>query len=145
MNLHPAPGRRAVVAGGCGGIGRAVTDALLQLGVKVGVLDHPRALERYPLSSAALALPANAARREEMLSAFDTVGREWGELDILIFLIGIPIIPLRRATDVTAEQWDEVMAINLRAAWACACGALPLMQRAGGGAIVNVASSLAFN
>ena len=145
MNIHPAPGRRAVVAGGCGGIGRAVVDALLRLDLKVAVLDHPRALERHPPSSAVLSLPADAARRDELLGAFDAVDREWGALDILIFLIGIPIIPPRPATEVTPEQWDEVMAVNLRAAWACACGALPLMQKAGGGAIVNVASSLAFN
>ena len=145
MNLHPAPGRRAVVAGGCGGIGRAVVEALLRLDVKVAVLDHPRALERHAPAPEVLALPADAARRDALLGGFDTVDRTWGGLDILIFLIGIPIIPPRPATEVTEQQWDEVMAVNLRAAWACACGALPLMAKAGGGAIVNVASSLAFN
>ena len=145
MNIHPEPGRRAVVAGGCGGIGRAVVEALVGLELKVAVLDHPRALERHAPPPAALALAADAARQDELLGAFKEVDRAWGGLDILIFLIGIPIIPPRPATEVTPEQWDEVMAINLRAAWSCACGALPLMGKAGGGAIVNVASSLAFN
>ncbi|HEX7007554.1 MAG TPA: SDR family oxidoreductase, partial [Alphaproteobacteria bacterium] len=126
-------------------IGRAVVDALLQLEVKVAVVDQPRALEDHPLAAPALSLPADAARPDELLRAFESVGDAWGGLDILVFLIGVPIVPPRPAVQVTIEQWDELMAVNLRAAWTCACGALPLMERAGGGAIINVASSLAFN
>src|SRR5690606_18024262 len=92
-----------------------------------------------------LSLPADAARPDELLRAFESVGDAWGGLDILIFLIGVPIVPPRPAVQVTIEQWDELMAVHLRAAWTCASGAPPLMERAGGGAIINVASSLAFN
>ena len=143
--LHPSAGRRALVAGGSGGIGRAVVAALLELDLKVAVLDQPAALRNHPPPPTTLSLPANAARDDELLGAFERVGAAWGGLDILVFLIGIPITPPRAAPEIAAAQWDEVMAVNLRAAWTCARGALGLMHAVGGGAIVNVASSLAFN
>lgn len=145
MNLHPAPGRRAVVAGGCGGIGRAVVSAFVDFGLEVAVLDHPAALERHPPPAAVRCLPSDAASEKEILASFARLQAEWDALDILVYLIGIPILPPRPASDVTADLWDEVMAVNLRAAWICARGALPLIHKAGGGAIVNVSSSLAFN
>jgi NAD(P)-dependent dehydrogenase (short-subunit alcohol dehydrogenase family) len=145
MNINPEAGRRALVAGGCGGIGRAVVDALLTLGLKVAVLDHSRALDGHPPPSTTLVVPADAADPDDVAKAFAGVDRAWGGLDILIYLAGIPIFPPRPSTAITAAQWDEVMAVNLRGAWACANAALPLMDKAGGGAIVTVSSSLAFN
>lgn len=143
--LNPQAEQRVFVAGGCGGIGRAVVDAFLELGLRVAVCDHPNALRRYPAPTASLALPADAAREDEILAAFEKARQEWGGLDILVFLIGIPITPPRPSTEIDTGSWNEVIDLNLRAAWTCARGAIPLMHDSGGGAIVNVASSLAFN
>jgi NAD(P)-dependent dehydrogenase (short-subunit alcohol dehydrogenase family) len=145
MELGPRPGQRALVAGGCGGIGRAVVAAFLELGLKVAVLDHPDAIARHHPPSKALPLAADARREGDLLSAFRGVAEEWDGLDILVYLIGVPILPPRSATELIIEQWDDVMAINLRAAWICARAALPLMHKSGGGSIINVSSSLAFN
>lgn len=145
MNLDPERGRRVVVAGGCGGIGRALVDACLDLELYVAVIDHPAAIEQHAPNKLARVLAADAANESSLQAAFDTIGREWPQIDILVYLIGIPIMPQKALANLATEQWDRLMAINLRAAFLCARFALPMLHRSDDGCIVNVSSSLAFN
>lgn len=144
MDLHPARGKRVVVAGGCGGIGRATVQAFLRHGLEVAVIDHPAAIERYPQPQGVIALEADASDVFSLGAAFDRLA-SWPQIDILVFLIGISIIPPKAAADISVEEWDRLMAVNLRAAWVCTRCALPQLHRSHAGSIVNVASSLAFN
>ncbi len=145
MKLEPEAGRRIVVAGGCGGIGRALVDACLDLQLDVAVIDHPNAIERHAPRKGALVLPVDAVDEFSLHSAFKRIGSEWPRIDSLVFLIGIPIMPPTAAPEIATGQWDRVMSVNLRAAFLCARFALPQLHRSDDASIINVSSSLAYN
>lgn len=145
MTLAPQAGRRIVVAGGCGGIGRALVDACLDLQLHVAILDHPTAIERNPPRKPVLVLPVDASEESSLNEAFRRLGGEWPQIDILVFLIGIPTMPPTPAAELATERWDRVIDVNLRAAFLCARLALPQLHRSDDACIVNVSSSLAFN
>jgi NAD(P)-dependent dehydrogenase (short-subunit alcohol dehydrogenase family) len=92
-----------------------------------------------------IGIPVDAVSEYAVNQSFEQLGGRWGGLDVLVFVTGIAIIPPRPLEELTLEQWDEVMHVNLRAAWFCVRAALPLMRKSGGGSIVTISSSLAFN
>jgi NAD(P)-dependent dehydrogenase (short-subunit alcohol dehydrogenase family) len=67
----------------------------------------------------------------------------FGRLDILIN--NAAITPNEPAVDVPADMWDEVFAVNVRGAFICSREAIPLMRKVGGGSIINIGSTLAYN
>src|SRR5262249_60422886 len=89
------------------------------------------------------ALRLDATRAAEVTAAFGALEADWGGLDGLVFLVGYTIIPPRALDAVTAAEFDDVIAGNLRSAFLVTRAALPLLRRAGGGAIVTIASGLA--
>jgi NAD(P)-dependent dehydrogenase (short-subunit alcohol dehydrogenase family) len=141
--LAPAAGSRVVVVGGCGGIGRALVSACDALALDVAVMDLPVALERFPPPAKVRSLPTDVTDESAVAASFRAIAERWGAIDVLVFLSGIAIHPPQRAETLSLAQWDRIMDVNLRSAWLCARAAIPLMQK--GGAIVTVASSLAFN
>ena len=145
LRLAPAPGSRVAVAGGCGDFGRPVVDALLAEDVRLAVLDLPRSLDLHAPDPAVDALPVDATDPDSVRDAFAALGESWQGLDALIFLVGFTLTPPPRLEDVSAAAWDEVLAGNLKSAFLCCQAALPLMRRAGGGAIVTVSSGLGYN
>jgi 3-oxoacyl-[acyl-carrier protein] reductase len=130
--------KRVVVAGGCGGIGRAVVAGLLHQGAEVAVLDLPRSIERNPVPQGARAIAIDATSEASVQEAFQSLDA----LDGFVNLVGFtpPLQPLEK---MSAETWDEAVAGNLRAAFLLAKAALPLLRKSGAGALVNVSSGLA--
>jgi NAD(P)-dependent dehydrogenase (short-subunit alcohol dehydrogenase family) len=141
--LAPPAGARIAIVGGCGGIGRALVSACCDLRLNIAVLDLPRALAKYPPPARVRPLPTDAGDEASVGASFRSIAATWNGLDILVCLSGIAIIPPQRAEDLAVAQWDRIMQVNLRSAWLCARGAIPLMSNSG--AIVNISSSLAFN
>ena len=69
---------------------------------------------------------------------FARVADDYGRVDVLVNNVGIWF---RRAfREITVEEWDRVLDVNLRSVFLCIRAALPLMETAGGGAIVNMGS-----
>jgi NAD(P)-dependent dehydrogenase (short-subunit alcohol dehydrogenase family) len=64
----------------------------------------------------------------------------FGRLDILVNNAGIDLA--KKVTDTTEEEWDRLMSVNLKGVFLCSRAAIPVMERTGGGVIVNVASEL---
>lgn len=143
-NLRLAPGSsaRVLVAGGCGGIGRAVIEALLQAKLRVAVFDLPRSLECHPVAPSVYAKAFDAASPESVDAAFAALAAEWGQLDGFVNLVGYtpPLAPLEQTAPAT---WSEAVSGNLGAAFLLARAALPLLRASGAGALVNVSSGLA--
>jgi 2-hydroxycyclohexanecarboxyl-CoA dehydrogenase len=129
-------GRRAFVTGGASGIGAAVAARLTAEGAEViiGDLDTDAA-ERHAKTIGARAVPLDVADPE---SARDAVG-EAGTLDVLVNCAAIPQ-PAAWFTDVPPECWRRILTVNLEGVFACTQAALPAMQRAGYGRIVNISS-----
>jgi NAD(P)-dependent dehydrogenase (short-subunit alcohol dehydrogenase family) len=73
----------------------------------------------------------------------DTVIREWGHLDILVNNAGYAQ-PLP-ALDMSVQDWDRLMAVDLKGVFLCCKAAAPRMITQGGGKIINIASMSAFH
>jgi len=139
--LGPVPGSRVVVAGGCGGIGRALTAALLDLDLKVIVLDLASSLKAHP-PEGALGIEIDATDDDSLAAAFAEIDKRYGGIDSFINLVGFRN-QLAAFNEISILEWEQVVSGNLRSAFLLCRHAVTLMGRANGGTIVNVASSMA--
>jgi NAD(P)-dependent dehydrogenase (short-subunit alcohol dehydrogenase family) len=120
MELFQLKDKIAVVTGGASGIGAATVQLFEQCGAKVTVLD---------IASGCDVTDERAVKR-----AFDKVGA----FDILVNSAGRAV--RKPATELTSDEWDQVLDLNLKATFFCSRTALPYLKQRGGGAIVNLAS-----
>ena len=128
-------GRRALVTGGARGIGAAIARRLAAEGAEVLVADIDlSAAEALAVEIGAAALEVNAADAEAAAEVVEGAG----PLDVLVNNAGTD--DFAWFTDMKPERWRRLIALNLEGAFACAQAALPQMQRAGYGRIVNVSS-----
>jgi NAD(P)-dependent dehydrogenase (short-subunit alcohol dehydrogenase family) len=134
--------RVAVVTGGLSGIGRATTTRLAADGVRVAVLDISTALDMAAAGSDAdLVLAADVTDPASVAGAFKEVLAEFGRIDVLVNNAGIS--GSAQATichETPIEDWDRVMAVNVRGPFLCTRAALPAMLRQGSGHVITIAS-----
>lgn len=143
--LNSLAGRRAVVTGAAWGLGKAIASRLAEAGASVLIADIDKeaaarsASELRKFGGDVRATVMDAANIQAIAATAEVAQQEWGGIDIWINNAGIPSnTPL---FDLTTEEWDRVIAINLRGAFAGAREAARRMIDAGnGGVIVNVAS-----
>ncbi|HZO95714.1 MAG TPA: SDR family NAD(P)-dependent oxidoreductase [Candidatus Baltobacteraceae bacterium] len=137
-------GRHALVTGGGRGIGAAIATALGAEGARLTLLGRDRTvLDAHAATLAASSQPfcavADVTDAEALANAFAAARARHGEIEILVCnagaSLGRPFTALDRAT------WDDILAVNLTATYACAREAVPAMLAAGWGRIVNVAST----
>ncbi|MDA9848473.1 SDR family oxidoreductase [Luminiphilus sp.] len=140
--LGPPSGAYVAVVGGCGGMGRALVDALIQTQVHVAVLDLPSSIQQYPPPSGAMVLPMDGGNEAQVADVFETLAQQWPRLDGLANLAGF-FKGLSPLGDLDVSVFDEVVAGNLRSHFLCARAAIPLLQRSEMGAMVSVASTQA--
>jgi len=130
----------AVVTGGARGIGAATAIALADAGARVVIGDLEAEAGRATADAVGgefvLADISRAADAEALMNA---AADRFGGLDVLVNNAGVVLA--KSALETSEEEWDRVLAINLKGAWLCARAAVPHMIRRGGGAIVNVASN----
>jgi 3-oxoacyl-[acyl-carrier protein] reductase len=135
-------GRVAFVTGAARGIGLAISRALSQRGASVALADVDLpALETATrsLGERTLAVEADVSRQADVQRAIGQTVEGLGGLDILVNNAGI--CPLRDFSEVTEEEWDRVMAINLKGAFFCCQAALPHLRKSGErGRVVNISS-----
>jgi len=135
------PSARVLVAGGCGGIGRALVQAALDQGIRVAVLDLPASIERHPPPAEVVCLAADAADRTALAQACTELGDRWGGLDGAVNLIGF-MAAAQPLAQTPTTIWDEVMRGNLDAAHALSAALHPLLGEGEGASLVHVASGL---
>ena len=140
-------GQVAIVTGGGSGLGEATSHALAGAGATVLVVDisGPRAervaREIRERGWPAVPLVADVRSPEDVQAVVDLAIAEHGRIDVLVNSAGIDhTVSLER---MSVEQWDEVIAVNLRGPFLFCRAVLPVMKRQGGGHIVNVASTAA--
>lgn len=136
---EPAPERVAIVTGAAGGIGRAVVDLLVARGYAVVAEDISRRVLELATShpGQVMALEADVALTGSAQGAVDLATSTFGRLDLLVNNAGLF---LRKPTEqCTDEDFDALMATNVRGAFIHAREALPSLAQTGG-SIVNLAS-----
>jgi NAD(P)-dependent dehydrogenase (short-subunit alcohol dehydrogenase family) len=137
-------GRVALVTGAASGIGRAIAETIARAGAAVVLMDVDE--ENGATAAAgiegegrqAIFVRGDVTRSSDCAEAVDRALSRFGRLDILVNNAGI----IRRATvtDLAEADWDHVMAVNLKSVFLMSKFAVPVMSRAGHGAIVNVSS-----
>lgn len=135
----------ALITGAGSGIGRSTALVFATEGAKVAVLDWSReagagtARIVQEQGGKAFAICGDVSQEPDMEAAVRQTVEAYERLDILVNNAAIEFAA--GATETSVEDWDRVQAINLRGVFLCCKHAIPVMQRQGGGAIVNVASA----
>jgi NAD(P)-dependent dehydrogenase (short-subunit alcohol dehydrogenase family) len=137
-------GKRALITGAASGIGRATALLFAREGAAVSIvdLDEPggKAVVRSIADSGgrAIFVHCDVTRAAACRRAVRRTLQELAGLDILCNIAGI----IRRATvlDTTEEDWDRLMAVNVKSVFLLSKAAIPIMSGAGGGVIINVGS-----
>ncbi|MGH2953742.1 MAG: SDR family oxidoreductase [Solirubrobacterales bacterium] len=138
-------GKVAFVTGATSGIGRATALAFAREGASLVVADvatdgnqeTARLIE--DAGGKAFAVPCDVTRGEEIEAALHAGVERFGRLDVAFNNAGIEQ-PIKPATEISADEWDHLFAVNLRGAFLCMKHQIPLMLQNGGGAIVNTSS-----
>jgi len=137
-------GKTALITGGGSGIGRATALLFAREGAAVAIvdLDEPRAqtvakeIERE--GGQAIAVQCDVSQAADCLRAVQETVAAFGGLEILFNNAGI----IRRASvlELSEEEWDRAMAVNVKSIYLMSRYAIPVMEKGGGGAIVNTGS-----
>ncbi len=137
-------GKVSVVTGANRGIGRSLSTALAEAGSDVVLLvrDPERAAEVVAevaaLGVRAQAVAADVTDPAGVRAAVDTIVADFGRVDVLINNAGTCIH--KPALEVTEQEWDQVLDVNLNGVWNCAQSFGRAMVAAGTGTIVNIGS-----
>jgi 3-oxoacyl-[acyl-carrier protein] reductase len=147
-------GKVVVVTGGGHGIGRAYCLGIAREGGKVVVadLDGPAA-ERVAGEitcggGEALAVEMDVVKLSSCQEMTRRTLERFGQIDGLINNAAIFLsVPLQRGgfQDISEEEWDRVMAVNVKGVWLCTRAVVPSMQERKTGSIVNISSTMVFN
>ncbi len=141
-------GKVALITGGTGALGRAVTAAFAEAGARVAVTyivdaEIPDCKTCLGSRSDAVAfLKADVTKESEVEQLVRTSVERLGRIDILLNLVGgyvgdLPVAELSEAT------WDRMLSMNLKSTFLCCKHVVPIMKQGGGGRIVNISSRAA--
>jgi NAD(P)-dependent dehydrogenase (short-subunit alcohol dehydrogenase family) len=130
MDIFDLKGKTAIVTGAARGIGKATAVLLEKAGATVARID---------IDAAPGIISADVADEQALERAFKKVGA----IDILVNNAGIAV--RKNALDITREDWDRVIAVNVTGVFLCSRIAARSMKERGGGAIVNLASIMGFS
>lgn len=136
--------KTAIVTGGAWGIGYAIAKSLAEAGASVMIADLSEQGEQQAARLRAEGLHVEFVRTDARLEGQVThaVGAtlsRYGSLDILVNNVGC--YPRALLSETTEQLWDNVMTLNLKSMFLFSKAAVPYMEKAGGGAIVNLGSS----
>ena len=137
-------GQNAIVTGASQGLGRSMAIALAASGARVALVarNAEKLAETQKLivdaGGQADVMAADVSEKEAIEQIVETVNEEWGKLHILVNNAGITrdtLMPI-----MTDEQWDDVIAVNLRGTFLFTRAASQRMMRSRYGRIINIAS-----
>ncbi|KQZ21753.1 short-chain dehydrogenase [Mesorhizobium sp. Root552] len=141
-------GKRIFLTGAAQGIGLAIAEECLKEGAKLFVIDRDgpmlgETVARLGTDEGALAsAQADISDAQAIAAAMAEAGKTIGPINALINNAGINVF--NAPLETTDEEWQRCFDVNLKGAWNCCKAALPGMISAGGGAILNIASTHSF-
>lgn len=134
----------AIVTGGASGFGRGIVELFVKEGARVVIADinggsaDDLASELGP--ERAVACTADVTQRDQVQAMVDKAVETFGGLDILVNNAGVTHRNQSLMT-VSEEEFDRIYAVNVKAIYLATLAAVPEMEKRGGGAIINTAST----
>lgn len=147
-DMFDLTGRVAVVTGGGRGLGRSIALGLAGAGADVAIavghnMEEGRKTARLITESGrrGLAFRCDVSIEPDVEAMIDQVISEWGTIDVLVNNAGIP--GRGKALEFPADEFDRVMAVNVKGVFLCSRAAGRHMLNRGSGSVVNIASVFA--
>lgn len=140
--------KTVVVTGGSRGVGKDIALTFAKLGANVAISGRDEQTLNATLSElhihnkSCIAVPGDLSRISEVKTLIETAAEEFGTIDVLVNNAGINIA--KPALEVTEEDWDTVLDLNLKTAFFASQAAAPYMISQKSGRIINIASQMAF-
>jgi 2-deoxy-D-gluconate 3-dehydrogenase len=138
-------GKIAVVTGGNGGIGKGIADGLAAAGADIVIAARNEEKTRKAAEDIqksygvrVFAIKTDVAHENEIREMVQKAHEHFGGIHILVNNAGTNIRKMPQ--EYVSSEWDQVMAINLRAPFLCCQAVYPVMKAGGGGKIVNIGS-----
>jgi NAD(P)-dependent dehydrogenase (short-subunit alcohol dehydrogenase family) len=144
LDLISLEGKTAVVTGAASGIGLAVSLRLAESGASIALLDIDEkkgqqiAKDIQILGWRAKFYFCDVCQGSQCQRVIDNVADDFGKLDILVNNAGV--INRKSVVDLTEEEWDYVLCVNLKSVYLLSHYVIPHMIQNGGGSIVNIGS-----
>lgn len=136
-----------IVTGGGVGIGRAYATGLAKEGAKVVVADIQEEEARkvagdiVRAGGEASAVPVDVTSVEKTRAMADAALQKYGRIDVLVNNAALySAIKKKPFSEISAEEWDKVMAVNLKGLFLCVQAVYPAMKKQGKGKVVNISS-----
>jgi len=141
--LETLESKIAIVTGGTRGIGRAIAARLLAEGVRVAICGTRQnsvdgALDVLSAKDNVFGLVADVSKLEDVRSFVGAVQQRFGSIDILVNNAGAGLF--RSVGDLTPEEWQRTIGLNLTGVYYCCHEILPIFRQAGAGDVVNISS-----
>jgi gluconate 5-dehydrogenase len=144
-NLFNLTGKVALVTGGGQGLGRGIAEGFAQFGAVVSVVDlNPETSHKVVeginvAGGQAIAVQCDVSKQDQVQAAVAKTLNEFGKIDVLAAVAGIG--DRNPAEEMTLEQWERVIAINLSGVWFFDQEVgKHMIERGEGGSIINMAS-----
>lgn len=132
--------RVAVVTGGAGGLGRAITDRLLSDGLRVAAFGRSVERGEGAHNKSLIQLKVDVTSPSQVRTGVKKVVDRFGRLDVLVNNAGVSG-PIKKVQDIGIEEWDRTIGVNLTGAFVCCKYAVPYIERSGtGGRVINISS-----
>jgi NAD(P)-dependent dehydrogenase (short-subunit alcohol dehydrogenase family) len=138
-------GKVAVVTGAAQGIGNAIAAGLAAEGARIVVADLQGAEAAANAFADGIGLTADVADEGAVTDLVEKIVAQFGTVDILVNNAGLyASLEMRPFTEIPLEEWRQVMDVNVASMFLMSRAVVPVMQRAGGGRIVNISSGTPF-
>ncbi len=130
-----------LVTGAASGIGMACAQRFAEQGATLVLADRQDSSELAQALDA-MAVEVDVSDETSVERLYSLIADHYGRLDVLAHLAGV--VQRGLVTEISSDDWDTVVDINLKGTFLCCRGAIPLMRDSGGGAIVTTGSELAY-